>query len=163
NFETPATSLLGKTQTKLKIPDMDKYEVFDYPGAHLNTGESSAEAKLRMEEEEAGHDVVSGASQCCSFSPGGKFKLKAPACPAEEQAYLSTSIQHWGVETSYQAGSTGSSYQNTFTCIPAAVVYRPTRQTPCPIVQGVQTAVVVGPAGEEIFVDKYGRVKVQFF
>src|SRR4029077_6740360 len=53
-------------------------------------------------------------------------------------------------------------YQNTFTCIPSALPYRPPRVTPRPAIDGTQTAVVVGPAGEEIFTDKYGRVKVQF-
>jgi type VI secretion system secreted protein VgrG len=53
-------------------------------------------------------------------------------------------------------------YGNWFTCIPSALPYRPSRVTPVPSVRGVQTATVVGPAGEEIFVDKYGRVKVQF-
>jgi type VI secretion system secreted protein VgrG len=53
-------------------------------------------------------------------------------------------------------------YENAFTCVPAAVAYHPPRTTPRPQVRGCQTAVVVGPSGEEIFVDKYGRVKVQF-
>ena len=57
-------------------------------------------------------------------------------------------------------GDTG--YYNSFTCIPVSLPYRPQRITPRPVVQGTQTAVVVGPAGEEIFTDKYGRVKVQF-
>jgi type VI secretion system secreted protein VgrG len=54
------------------------------------------------------------------------------------------------------------SYSNKFTCIPDALRYRPQRITPKPVISGMQTAVVVGPSGEEIFVDKYGRVKVQF-
>src|SRR5262249_2594202 len=54
-------------------------------------------------------------------------------------------------------------YSNAFECVPASVPFRPLRLTPKPNVQGCQTAVVVGPSGEEIFTDKYGRVKVQFF
>src|SRR5262249_43425535 len=57
----------------------------------------------------------------------------------------------------------GSTYSNAFICIPDSVDYRPSRQTPRPVVRGVQTAVVVGPHGSEIYTDKYGRVKVQFF
>jgi type VI secretion system secreted protein VgrG len=53
-------------------------------------------------------------------------------------------------------------YTNRFACIPSALPFRPPRVTPVPGVRGVQTATVVGPAGEEIFPDKYGRVKVQF-
>src|SRR5439155_5175048 len=59
-------------------------------------------------------------------------------------------------------GQAEFSYRNTFTCIPAGVPFRPPRVTPKPIIPGPQTAVVVGPPGEEIFTDKYGRVKVQF-
>src|SRR5690606_8673599 len=54
-------------------------------------------------------------------------------------------------------------YGNTFTCIPADVQFRPQRETPKPVVDGLQTAKVVGKQGEEIWIDKYGRVRVQFF
>jgi type VI secretion system secreted protein VgrG len=53
-------------------------------------------------------------------------------------------------------------YENSFTCLPASVPFRPQRVTPKPTVRGTQTAFVVGPKGEEVFTDKYGRVKVQF-
>ena len=59
-----------------------------------------------------------------------------------------------------QAG--GFEYTNSFTCIPDGAGFRPVRSTRKPVVGGSQTAIVVGPAGEEIFTDKYGRVKVQF-
>ena len=56
----------------------------------------------------------------------------------------------------------GAHYANRFTCIPFATPYRPDRLTPRPVVHGLQPAVVVGESGEEIWVDKYGRIKVQF-
>ena len=65
----------------------------------------------------------------------------------------------------YQVGGGGGeelTYRNSFECIPFSTPYRPPRVTPEPFVQGCQTAVVVGPGGEEIYTDKYGRVKVQF-
>jgi type VI secretion system secreted protein VgrG len=61
-----------------------------------------------------------------------------------------------------KGGEKGLRYENTFTCIPEGVPFRPARVTPRPAA-GPQTAVVVGPPGEEIFTDKYGRVKVQFY
>ena len=70
---------------------------------------------------------------------------------------------HSASEASYAAGTSGSNYSNMFTCLPNTVSFRPQRITPKALVQGLQTAVVVGPSGEEIYVDKYGRVKVQFF
>ncbi len=57
---------------------------------------------------------------------------------------------------------TASVYECQFECIPATVVYRPSRVTPWPVMRGSQTARVVGPEGEEIHTDPYGRVKVQF-
>jgi type VI secretion system secreted protein VgrG len=57
----------------------------------------------------------------------------------------------------------GEHYSNHFKCIPYSVPYRPQRTTPRPFVQGPQTAVVTGKSGEEIWTDKYGRVKVHFF
>jgi type VI secretion system secreted protein VgrG len=163
NFETPATKLLADTQTVVDLPGITKYEVFDYPGGHMQPAAGTATVKIRMQEEEAGHDTVSGSSTCCTFTSGGTFKLTARECPEEDDTYVITSVQHSGVNPSYQPTASGSAYQNTFTCMPASVPYRPARRTPRPIVQGVQTAVVVGPGGAEIYTDKYGRVKVQFY
>jgi type VI secretion system secreted protein VgrG len=62
----------------------------------------------------------------------------------------------------YRSRGSAFSYGNTFTCIPFAQPFRPPRRTPKPVVQGTQTAVVVCPPGEEIYPDKYSRVKVKF-
>ncbi len=163
NFETPSTSLLTTTSTVIDLPDAPKYELFDYPGEYVVKGNGDPVTKVRMEEEEAGYNVVNAASQCCTFTPCGKFTLQKHDVSAENGDYVITSIRHAATETSYGSTANGTSYNNTFTCIPAAVIYRPPRATPKPMVQGVQTAVVTGPGGEEIYVDKYGRVKVQFF
>src|SRR5262249_20816427 len=56
----------------------------------------------------------------------------------------------------------GLLYDNRFQAAPAALPYRPARATPKPAIPGVQTATVVGPSGNDVFVDKYGRVKVKF-
>jgi type VI secretion system secreted protein VgrG len=64
--------------------------------------------------------------------------------------------------TSLQAEAKENHYSNAFTCIPFGLPFRPARTTPRPFVHGSHTATVVGPSGEEIFTDKYGRVKVQF-
>jgi type VI secretion system secreted protein VgrG len=82
--------------------------------------------------------------------------------------YLITSVRHRATQggdygtSSLNGADEELSYSNTFECIPYSVQFRPQRTTPRPFVRGCQTAVVVGPAGEEIYTDKYGRVKVQF-
>ncbi len=81
--------------------------------------------------------------------------------------YVLTEVQHVAsVGRSYSLGDADEAakhYSNQFTCIQASVPFRPPRVTPKPFVQGPQTALVVGKSGEEIWVDKYGRVIVQFY
>jgi type VI secretion system secreted protein VgrG len=163
NFETPSLNLLTSTGTVIDLPDAPKYEIYDYPGEYLVKGDGQPVTKVRMEEEEANYNTVNGASQCVTFTPCGKFTLKKHDVGAENGDYMITSIRHAATEASYGSTSNGATYNNVFTCIPASVIYRPPRATPKPMVQGVQTAVVTGPGGEEIYVDKYGRIKVQFF
>ena len=96
-------------------------------------------------------------------TPGGKFTLEAHDIASEAgKSYVLTSVEHTAVDASYGQNGKASPYKNTFTCIPSTVVFRPARVTPQPVVHGPQTAVVVGPASEKIYCDRYGRVKVQF-
>ncbi len=167
NFETPSTSLLTNTKTVIDVVGADKFEVFDYPGRYGKTGEGTPITKVRMEAEEADYDTVEAAGGCNSFTPGGKFTLAGHEVAGEKgKGYVITSIRHSALDESYTAVAgepTRQSYTNRYTCIPDAVTFRPARLTPRPVVRGPQTAVVVGPKGEEIYTDKYGRVKVQFF
>ncbi len=161
NFETPSTNLMTSSTTVVKLTGNDKFEVYDYPGEYAKKADGEALVKVRMEEEEAEHDVVSAGGNCTTFTVGGKFTLKKHDCTSESgKAYAITAIEHSGSDQSYTGG--GQSYANTFRCIPDSVTFRPARTTPRPVVQGPQTAIVVGPKGEEIYTDKYGRVKVQF-
>ena len=77
---------------------------------------------------------------------------------------LLTEVRHRATDTSdlVSQGGTPPSYHCAFTAIPFTVPYRPARITPKPFVRGPQTAKVTGPAGENIYTDKYGRVKVRF-
>jgi type VI secretion system secreted protein VgrG len=166
NFETPNTSLLSQVTTVDKVSDNTSLEVFDYPGIYPKKDQGSDLVKVRMEEEEALFQVMSGSGNCRSFASGYKFTLSEHPRRDLNGDYVLTEISHSAsVGQSYYSGETGSqeSYSNRFTCIPIAVPYRPQRLTPKPVVKGPQTAVVVGPSGEEIYPDKYGRVKVQFF
>jgi type VI secretion system secreted protein VgrG len=163
NFQTPSTNLLTTTRTVLDLAGASKYEIFDYPGEYFTKQDGEPVTKVRMEEEEAGFSVVTAASQCCTFTPCGTFTLEGHEVDGENASYAITSIHHSASEVSFEPSAGGTSYSNIFTCIPDSISFRPARATPKPMVQGPQTAVVVGPAGEEIYVDKYGRVKVQFF
>ena len=173
NFETPSASLLASESTVYDVGGNSGFEIFDYPGDYLNRGDGTAAAKLRMQEEEASHLVAHGSSVCRAFTTGYKFDLTDHPIESMNATYVLTEIQHVAtVGSNYATGGDeeGGSYSNQFTCIQSSVPFRPARLTPKPFVQGPQTALVVdqnpdssgSAGGEEIWVDKYGRVVVQF-
>ena len=107
--------------------------------------------------------MISGASFCRAFSVGHRFELTHHSRRDANGPYVLTAVHHTAVQTpDYVSGSDiDEPYHNSFTCIPHRVPFRPPRLTPKPVIHP-QTAIVVGKAGEEIWIDKYGRVKVQF-
>src|SRR5262249_26046054 len=119
---------------------------------------------LSLEEDETPHQVIRASSLCRGFSPGMTFDFLDPPPGAAKGPYVLTSVHHAATQGSAFVSGAGAegSYSNTFTCIPPGAKYVPERSTTKPVVQGPQTAVVVGHKGEEIMVDRYGRVKVQF-
>jgi type VI secretion system secreted protein VgrG len=165
NFETPSTNLLTGTSGASELAGNEKYEIFDYPGHYSKKSDGDSGTRLRMEEEETAVDMVTGAGNCSSFTPGSKFTLKTHESPGERgKSYVITMVRHSAEDNSYTAGMGREQlYSNSFTCIPDSVTFRPLRATPRPAIQGPQTAIVAGKDGEEIYVDKYGRIKVQFF
>ncbi len=97
------------------------------------------------------------------FECGYKFTLSDHYSDAANAEYLITALHQKGVNSSYRSGEPDPfDYKNDFEAIPSSVAFRPPRLARKPFVDGSQTAVVVGKSGEEIWVDKYGRVKVQF-
>ncbi len=161
NFETPSTDLM------VNVGGSNPYEIYDYPGEYAKRADGDALVKIRLQEEAAAGQIVYGGGNCRAFRSGFLFDLDDHYRSDLNQRYLLTSVQHRATqgadfEAAARNGQSEPSYANTFTCIPASVPFRPHRVTPRPKVQGCQTAVVVGPSGEEIYTDRYGRVKVQF-
>jgi type VI secretion system secreted protein VgrG len=166
NFITPSTSLLANDPTVVDLSASHPLELFDYPGLHTNKDQGDTVAKVRMQEEEAGYMVVSAEGNCRGLMSGYSFELKNHYRGDQNTNYVVTEVRHFASagQTYTTAGTQGGeTYSNHLTCIPASVTYRPPRITPKPFVQGPQPALVVGKAGEEIWVDKYGRVIVQFY
>ena len=102
-----------------------------------------------------------GTSSATQMSPGCKFELLDHPQADLGSEYLVTEVVHsYG---SFAGGEPGTdAYINQFECIPSAVEWRPARRHPRPRIASVQTATVVGPAGEEIYTDEHGRIRVQF-
>jgi type VI secretion system secreted protein VgrG len=160
NFETPSTSLAVTVNGK------NPYEIYEYPGEHNVRSLGDRLAKIRLQEQTVPCVVSRGTGMCRNFRSGFQFTLQNHYRSDLNQKYLLTSIRHTANSGgNYEVGASGGddmTYRNSFECIPASTTFRPPRVTPTPFVQGCQTAVVVGPGGEEIYTDKYGRVKVQF-
>lgn len=171
----------GQVAHKLKVGNNEQLEIYDWPGEYAQRfdgvdrggGDQAAELQkifqdnertvnIRMQQEAAAGLLIQGASNCRHLTSGHKFTLTRHF-NADGQ-YVITGVTHSASlsASDYRSGGGEFHYHNNFTCIPAALPFRPPRLTPKPVVQGTQTAVVVGPPGEEIFTDKYGRVKVQF-
>ena len=190
-FEMPSNHLEAKRKTldsvtvgrvahKLNVGGNDQLEIYDYPGGYAQRFDGidpngaprprdlkrifedrDRTVRLRMEQEDVGCLEIRGASNCGNFSAGNKFTLERHF-DANGQ-YLLTYVEHEAKQGGYRSDESPElHYENHFTCIPAALRYRPQRVTPKPVIAGMQTATVVGPEGEEIFCDRYGRVKVQF-
>lgn len=118
-------------------------------------------ARLRMEREASQSLRVEGKSTCSQFVPGRHFTLAN--LPHADGAYLLTRVTHRVQQTGYRSGEKiAASYDNDFVAVPKALPYRSPRVTPRPNAHTLQPAVVVGPKGEEIFTDRFGRVKIQF-
>ena len=177
-----ADSVVAGTIThKLKTAGNDSLELYDFPGGyasrfdgisrgggetpdsltHIST-DGQRVAAIRMQAEAVASVVIRGASSCAYFTPGHRLTLVRHF--NGDGLYALTSVEHQARLTGdYRTGGEANlEYENFFTCIPGAAPFRPARITPIPQAQGAQTATVVGPAGEEIFTDKYGRIKVQF-
>jgi type VI secretion system secreted protein VgrG len=162
NFQTPSTSLL------VNIAGPTPYEIYDYPGEYEKRPEGDALAKIRLQEETAPAVVACATSNCRSFFSGSLFTLEDHYRGDQNQQYLITRMHFRASQGGdYQSGPMDSLdsdffFEGSLECMPASVPFRPQRVTPLPTMRGCQTAMVVGPAGEEIYTDKFGRVKVQF-
>jgi type VI secretion system secreted protein VgrG len=158
DFEKPKVSL------ESTLSGDGKEEVYNYPGSYVERSDGDRYARLRLEERESRQFIAEGTSRCRAFRPGYKFKLEEHYRKDTNKDYVLTSVSHEILDTTWRASENPAhKYENSFLAIPKDVPYRPPLRTIKPAVQGSQTAVVVGPSNDEIWVDKYGRVKVQFF
>ncbi|MEW5979686.1 MAG: type VI secretion system tip protein TssI/VgrG [Acidobacteriota bacterium] len=164
NFEQPTMNLT----TSVTGQDERKLEVRYYPGDYFKLDEGEKIVGIRMEEQATPTTVVQGISFCRNLASGYRFELKDYyRRDLVSKPFVLTEVRHESEQgNNYLATASQArddfEYSNSFQCIPHSVPFRPPRVTPRPIIHGSQTAIIVGPPGEEIFVDKYARVKVQF-
>ena len=163
DFTQPKANLETNASVARKHNE-SKHEIYDYPGEYEKPDDGKSYAKTRIEELHAQFEQAQGQSNCRGLVSGGLFSLNNYPRKDQNQEYLLVSVDHQINVDSFEAGtsSQGTAYKNSFTTIVSKTPFRPARITPKPIVQGPQTAIVVGPAGEEIYTDEHGRVKLQF-
>ena len=168
NFETPKADLLSKKTIPGKHVKSD-YEIYDYPGEYPGsdgvpkpaTGDTVA--RVRMEEFAAQHEIAQGDGNAQGLVAGHLFKLSKFGINSQNAEYLITEANCSCNLDDYRSGATGEmNFFSSIKAVPSRSQYRAPRVTPKPFVQGPQTAIVVGKKGEEIWTDKYGRVKLQF-
>lgn len=162
DYEKPSVDL----QVKSRFPRdhaMSEYEIYDYPGAYVERGDGELYARTRMEELQAKFERVRGATNARGLSTGQVFTLTSHPRDDQNGEYLVVSTEIDVKANEYEASDAGpADYDCRFTALKSQQPFRSARTTPKPAVQGPQTAVTVGPAGEPIHTDKLGRVKVHF-
>lgn len=142
--------------------------MYDYPGFYVEPADGERLSKVRIEEVQAGYLVMRARTDAVGLMIGAKFAVtEHPRESINSAEWMITSSSWRAMNNLWFSGKDDltqrASFSHSFTAIDATVQYRPERITPCPVVHGPQTAVVVGKSGEEIWTDEHGRVKVQFF
>ena len=152
--------LRENTPTVLSIGADRDLERYRYPGAFVDPEVGKYRSRVVMEAEEAGHMRFRGDSQVRTLAPGHTFTLEDHPFDEFNIEYMVLSVWHHGRNNLGNDGA--AEYGNEFTLHPHAVTWRAPLSTPKGLVRGPQTALVTGPAGEELHVDQHGRIKVQF-
>jgi len=161
DFKKPKSDL--KNTTKAIFKRSTDFEIYDYPGEYVESKDGMEYTKVRMQELDTMYQVIDGQGSARGLRAGYAFTLeKYPRLDQnKEYLILYTSIHIVGNDYSSQGGG-GAEFSCDFKVLDKKTQYRHPRVTPKPIVQGPQTAIVVGPSGEEIHTDEHGRVKVMF-
>lgn len=167
DFETPQTPVDAEKKTSLQPAASKSWEHFKFPGGSIKKGALTRLASTNIDAVDAGFETANGQGTCAGFTPGHRFTLeKHPVDSLNNQRYTITEVRHEAVDRAHftlKPDADGKPfYRNSFSCIPATRIARALLPPPKPLARGPQTALVVGPSGDEIHSDKYGRIRVQF-
>jgi type VI secretion system secreted protein VgrG len=164
NFKKPTTEMLAEKEGTAAYEHAGK-ELYDWPGRYTELGLGQTFAQIRLEAQEAQDKRCMAAGNSPSLWAGSLVTLEDHPVEAYNIEYLVLRSQHTFISQSYRSGqgSAGEdSYEGQYELLDSAIPLRPLMLTPCPLVNGPQTAFVVGKQGEEIDCDEYGRILVRF-
>ncbi|WP_459617458.1 type VI secretion system Vgr family protein [Bordetella sp. 2513F-2] len=143
--------------------EIGNLEVFEWQGGFQEPEHGEQYARIRLEELQSVQERVVGMSNARGLAPGYTFTLRNHPRKAENREYLVVGVNYRMSVSGYASDSgTEDLFEESFFALPSSIQYRAPRVTPIPRTHGPQTARVVGPAGKELWTDKYGRIKVQF-
>lgn len=164
NFKTPAAMLRAERQDPRAHSNADLTQ-YEYPGGYEVAGEGTALARVRVEEHQAEFERFQGDASCRGLAAGHTFTLTKYPRADQNKTYLAIAAGYTVASESYESqriAGPREDFRCSVTALDAKVVFRPLRSTPRPRMSGPQTATVVGSAGEEIWTDEHGRVRLQF-
>ncbi len=163
DFTKPGADLMAQSAQAFSHAEAQG-EYYRHPGAHLTVGRGDTVAVLRREEIQAAHQRIAAAGTTRGLASGCTFKLENFPRKDQNTDHVVLRADYRLFDPGYRpaADAGEETFRATYQVAPTSINYRPPRTTVRPIMRGPQTATVVGPAGEEIFTDKYARVKVQF-
>lgn len=161
DFMAPGSSV-ESVKTEESAHENDKIEVYDWPGRYWETGDGDTLAMIALEARRAMRVRFLAKSSYMSAQTGHTFKLAEHHHDRFNRGYMIVELKTTIAAEQYRSGIEATPNTVAFTCIPDDTQYRAPQTTPRPVARGPETAVVTGPEGEEIWVDEYGRIKVQF-
>jgi type VI secretion system secreted protein VgrG len=161
DFKKPKTSLLSSSNLS-RPHGKAEYEIYDFPGEYLEHGEGQRLADVRLNELQSQYEVLHGESSARGLAAGCIFKLKEHPRGDQNRDYLITGVSVQADSGPFDTSAGSESFSCSLSAIDKSQQFRAPRLTPKPVIQGPQTAIVVGPGGEEIYTDKHARVKVHF-
>ncbi|SHL40047.1 type VI secretion system Vgr family protein [Phytopseudomonas punonensis] len=164
DFQRPSARLEVRSSIAREHSNAD-YPLYDYPGEYVQSKDGEQYARNRIEAIQAQYEQIRLKGNARGLGSGHLFSLTDYPRDDQNREYLIVDSEYTITQDLYESGRGSESFQfdSSLTCIDASQVFRPLPLTVQPIVQGPQTAMVVGPKGEEIWTDQYGRVKVHFY
>jgi type VI secretion system secreted protein VgrG len=161
NFEKPKANLAARNDLPRDTAH-NAFERYEWPGDYSDPAQGEQIARLRMEEVRAQSERVTGSGNVRDVVCGTTFTLAGYPQASANREYLVICARFAATEASESSGSGEYRIGTSFVAQPSTTVYRPPRDIPKPRTRGPQTAIVTGPAGQEIWTDQYGRVKLKF-
>lgn len=170
NFVQPGDNMLASSRGAAEHARAD-YEIYDYSGEYPSASNGvkvrdfgERISRFRLEALQASHETTIVEGQVTGLGAGNLFALAGAEQRERNREYLIVESTFHCIQGGFAqtADLDGFQFNNCLKVMCAKVQYRSPRKTPRPVMQGPQTAIVVGPSGDEIFTDKHGRVKLQF-